>query len=224
MHKILVDYALPFGYEALEPYLSREINHFHFDKHTVGYIKRYNDEIERHSDLNTRSFLDTMQTLVKEILNGDIRRIKLFQDGAQAWNHYAFWSGIGLSKPMNSGSSEMIINTFGAIENFKEDFINAGKSRFGSGWLWLIKLNGELDLVTTHDADAPIFHLEPLVTVKSKKQVNCLIDTIEVLSVCDLWEHSYYLQYKNDRETYLRNFVNYLMDWDFLDQAKIITL
>ena len=106
----------------------------------------------------------------------------------------------------------MVDASFGTLEAFKSEFISLGKSHFGSGWIWIVKSRDELDFCLTHDADSPIFSMQDVFTERLK------VDGGEAqpLLVCDLWEHSYYLQYKNDRENYLRCFVENLLDWSKL--------
>jgi len=211
----VLEHSLPWPYDALEPYISQEIVHFHFDKHHQGYVTRYNNALRSpdNMDIAGLDLEQAMQKLAHEIRGGNASRLKVFQDGGQAWNHDFFWHSMSNESVPSESTAAIISSTFGSMEEFKQAFVSAGKAHFGSGWVWLVKnkLSGVLSICTTKDADAPIFSVES----------DLDSDPYLPLIVCDLWEHSYYLQYKNDRASYLEAFVQHLIDWNRLEQRLL---
>jgi superoxide dismutase, Fe-Mn family len=198
-------YTLPFQYDALEPYISAEVLHLHFDKHHQGYVSKYNELIKGFKDLENDSIEVVLAKLSKEINRGDKSRVKLFENGAQSWNHDFFWKSM----------KKDCIDTIGfrnAIS--KDDFVNAGMSRFASGWLWIVKTkDGAMDLCTTSNADLPMFNImSPGTTIMHKADMS----EVSPLAVCDLWEHSYYIDYRNERKKYLETFYDHLINFDFI--------
>ena len=179
--------TLPFAYNALEPMMSEETLHYHHDKHHAGYVAKLNGLIK-----GTPYESKTLEEIIKSA-DGPI-----FNNAAQVYNHDFFWNSLS---PKVTNPSEtllaMIDKEFGSIENFKESFIEKAISLFGSGWVWLcINQNNTLSIETTSNADTPICKgLKPLLT-------------------CDVWEHAYYIDYRNVRPDYLENWWR-LINWDF---------
>lgn len=215
---VQINHTLPWSYDTLEPYIDTETVHFHFDKHHQGYVSRYNLAVQSQPDLIDLSLEDALNTLSAEIKSGQTDRMKLFQDGSQAWNHNFFWNSMKPGTQISDHSNNLIAQNFPSSQKFTsygafiDTFVQAGKSFFGSGWLWLVKYNNTLDLCLTKDADSPNFTSERVTTLNLK--VDSTLTT--PLFVCDLWEHAYYLKYKNDRENYIRNFITYLVNWDLV--------
>jgi Fe-Mn family superoxide dismutase len=123
----------------------------------------------------------------------------IFNNVAQAWNHAFFWKCLKPGGGTVGGElADWIIKSFGSIDTFKQKFLEASKSQFGSGWTWLVLDGEKLKIVTTANADTPIAHgLKPVFTV-------------------DVWEHAYYLDYQNRRADFVENVLNHLVDWDFV--------
>ncbi|MEC4985834.1 MAG: superoxide dismutase [Oscillatoria sp. PMC 1068.18] len=186
--------SLPYDYKALEPHISASTLEFHHDKHHAAYVKKYNDAIEgtEYADM-------PLEEVIKKIY-GDASKQGLFNNAAQAWNHTFYWNSM---KPGGGGAptgavADKINADFGSYEKFKEEFKQAGGTQFGSGWAWLVLDNGTLKVVKTPNAENPLHSGQtPLLTM-------------------DVWEHAYYLDYQNQRPSYIDTFLDSLVNWDFV--------
>ena len=182
---------LPYAYDSLAPYMSKETLEFHHDKHHNTYVVNANKIIE---DNNIN--YDNLESLVK---NSHSSNQGLFNNAAQHWNHIEFWQWM---KPNGGGNipSELeskIVEDFGAFDKFRADFIAAGATQFGSGWCWLVKgADGKLSVTKTPNGENPIIHDQ------------------KALLGCDVWEHSYYIDYRNARPKYLEAFIDNLVNWE----------
>ena len=180
---------LPYEQTALEPYLSAETLSYHYGKHHAGYVNKLNTLIEE------TQYVD--QSLEYIIKNSDG---SIFNNAAQVFNHDFYWHGLSPSSSIPSNKlSQQLISDFGSLEKFKEVFLNAATVFFGSGWVWLIlDDNKQLSIETTSNADTPIIRhgRTPLL-------------------VCDVWEHAYYIDYRNGRPDYLENWWK-LINWEFV--------
>jgi len=195
--------ALPFPKEALEPYIDGRTNEIHHDKHHAAYVNNLNKAIEGKAELEGKSLeaLITDLASVPEAVRGAVRN-----NGGGHWNHSFFWKILGKhegGKP-SGALAEAINSTFGSFEEFQAKFENAGATRFGSGWAWLIvKEDGSLAVTSTPNQDNPLM-----------KGVAETLGT-PILGL-DVWEHAYYLHYQNRRPDYLKAFWN-VIDWSAVE-------
>ena len=185
---------LPYEYSALEPHIDSLTVETHYDKHHRGYVKKLNAALEGTDLLNKD--LEEVLTNMKEV--PEEKYTAVFNNGGQVYNHNLYWNSMspdGGGEP-NGSLAEKINKTFGNFEKFKEEFSKLGATQFGSGWAWLaVDSNGELIITSTSNADSPIFHkMTPIMTM-------------------DVWEHAYYLKYKNLRPDYIQSFWK-LVDWE----------
>lgn len=215
--------VLPWGYDSLQPYISEEIIHYHFDKHHKGYADKYNImmENEANEDISKLPLRQAVHKLAEEINSGNLSRRKVFENGAQIWNHDFLWQSMARGTSISRSVSKMIAKSFRDMDHFKSAFLEVGISCFGSGWLWILQVRDRIDLAATSNADAPYFNTGG--TNRTRITQTEIGETIP-LAVCDLWEHAYYLQYKNDRPNYLLNFFDHLINWDFVQQNVDKTL
>ena len=186
--------SLPYANDALAPYMSSETLDFHHGKHHQTYVTNLNNLLKDH-ELQSSSLEDIVVKSSK-----DASMAGIFNNAGQHWNHILFWQCM---KPNGGGSipSELegILNSdFGSVEQFKEAFIQAGTTQFGSGWAWLAIDNGKL------------------VVTKSPNASNPLVDGMKPILGCDVWEHSYYIDYRNKRPDYLKAFLDSLVNWEFV--------
>lgn len=184
---------LPYAYDALEPYIDAETMKIHHGKHHQAYVDNLNAAVA-----GTEKENKSLEDLVKHA--GSISPA-VRNNGGGHWNHSFFW---GIMKVNNStapsGSLADAINeAFGSFDAFKDKFETAGKTRFGSGWAWLIVKDGKLEVCSTPNQD------NPLMEVADTKGTPIL--------GCDVWEHAYYLKYQNKRPDYLKAFWN-VVNWD----------
>ena len=186
---------LDYAKNALAPIMSEETLDLHHGKHHQTYITNLNNFI-KDTDMSK-------MTLEEIIINSskDKSKMAIFNNASQHWNHLLFWkcmkpSGGGV---MPSRLKNRLTSDFGSIEEFKNQFIKAGVTQFGSGWCWLS------------------INKEKLVISKTPNAENTLIYNMKPILGCDLWEHSYYVDYKNRRPEYLENFFEKLINWDFVD-------
>ncbi len=183
---------LPYGYDALEPTMSAETLHLHHDKHHKKYVDTVNQLLEK----SGRAASNLEQVIADAVKDGDK---KLFNNAAQAWNHAFFWNCLTPRKSEPDGELlKAIERDFGGLQGLRDRFVKDGEAQFGSGWAWLVEHDGELDVVTTHDADTTV--VKP---------------GVRPLLVCDVWEHAYYLDLKNDRKAFLEGFFDKLANWSF---------
>lgn len=180
---------LPYALDALEPHISRETLEYHHGKHHRGYVAKLNKTLasEDYGDMSLEQIIRSS--------NGS-----LFNNAAQVWNHSFYWHCMS---PDGGGSpdqaiAELLERAFGSIDGFKQAFKDSALANFGSGWTWLVKTaNGSLEVMNTDDADTPLKHgVTPLLT-------------------CDVWEHAYYIDYRNERSRYLDAFFD-IVNWKFL--------
>ena len=191
---------LPYAYDALQPYMSKETLEFHHDKHHNTYVETGNKLLEG-SGLEGAS----LEEIVKQSYG---KNAPLFNNAGQHFNHLHFWNWM---KPNGGGAIPGALETkikedLGGVEKFKEDFIEAGKGQFGSGWAWLALKDGKLAVMKTPNGENPLVHgATPLLGV-------------------DVWEHSYYIDYRNRRPDYLKAFIENLVNWEYVeklyDEAK----
>ena len=186
---------LNYSKDSLSPIMSEETLDLHHGKHHQTYITKLNEFI-KNTDMEEVS-------LEKIILKSsqDKNMAGLFNNASQHWNHNLFWKCM---KPKGGGNipprlEKRLITDFGSVENFKNEFKNAGVSQFGSGWCWLSVKN------------------DKLVVTKTANAANPLIDDMKPILGCDVWEHSYYIDYRNKRPEYLEKFVENLINWEFVD-------
>lgn len=184
---------LPYAYDALEPVISERTLHFHHDKHHASYVKTLNELLEA-----AGTSADTLETVIRQA--SKIGDKKLYNNAAQAWNHSFFWASMSArpEKPIGELASA-IDGAFGDIDRLKKAFVAEGAGHFGSGWVWLVAgRSGELKVRATHDADDTLTHPD-----------------LTPLLVCDLWEHTYYLDHQNDRKGFLEAWFDALPHWAF---------
>ena len=181
--------ALPYAMDALAPHISAETLEFHYGKHHKTYVDNLNNLIKGTEFENA-----SLEEIVKKSSGG------IFNNAAQVWNHTFYWNGLAPNAGgVPTGALADAINAkWGSFDAFKEAFTKCAVTTFGSGWAWLVKTPaGELDLVSTSNAATPL-------TTDNK-----------ALLTCDVWEHAYYVDYRNARPKYVESFWN-LVNWDFV--------
>jgi Fe-Mn family superoxide dismutase len=185
---------LPYAYDALQPYMSAETLEYHHDKHHNAYVETGNKLLQG-TGLEGAS--------VEEVVKASYGQNQpLFNNAGQHYNHIHFWNwmkaGGGGSK-MPGALQAKIDSDLGGYDKFREAFIEAGKGQFGSGWAWLAMKDGKLEIMKTPNGENPLVHGgTPLLGV-------------------DVWEHSYYIDYRNARPKYLEAFVDNLINWEYVE-------
>jgi Fe-Mn family superoxide dismutase len=188
--------ALPYAMDALAPHLSKETLEFHYGKHHQTYVTNLNNLIKGTEYENL-----SLEDIIMKAPPGAI-----FNNAAQVWNHTFYWNGLTpngsqatVNSPVNAVALADAINAkFGSLDKFKEEFAKTCIGTFGSGWGWLVKnADGGLELMSTSNAGTPM---------KEGKVA---------LLTCDVWEHAYYIDYRNLRPKYLESFWN-IVNWDFV--------
>ena len=185
---------LDYNNSALSPIMSEQTLDLHHGKHHQTYITNLNNFIKG-SDYEKLS----LEEIIKK--SSTEKKAGIFNNASQHWNHNLFWKCM---KPNGGGNmppklEKKIVSDFGSIDNFKKDFKQAGITQFGSGWCWLSINNGKL------------------VVTKTANAANPLIDNMKPILGCDVWEHSYYIDYRNRRPEYLDKFLDSLVNWEFVD-------
>jgi Fe-Mn family superoxide dismutase len=185
---------LPYAYDALHPAMSKETLEFHHDKHHKAYVDKGN-ELLKGTEWEGKS--------LEEIVKGSYgKNAPLFNNAGQHYNHIHFWQWM---KPKGGGAlpgelEKAVKDAFGSVDKMKEDLIAAGVGQFGSGWAWLEVRNGKIGVAKTPNGENPLVHGgKPILGV-------------------DVWEHSYYIDYRNRRPDYLKAFVNELVNWEHVAQ------
>jgi Fe-Mn family superoxide dismutase len=181
---------LPYSLDALAPHLSRETLELHHGKHHQTYVDKLNDLVDD-QDL-------TNDDLEKFILGADDG--PPFNNAAQHWNHSFYWQSMapdGGGEPAGE-LADAIDRDFGSFKDFSKELTEAATTHFGSGWAWLVHDGSKLLVTSTHDADLPLKHSQ------------------HALLTIDVWEHAYYVDYRNKRPDYLAAFLNELVSWDFV--------
>ena len=183
---------LPYRPDALSPVISAETLRFHHGKHHKTYVETLNSLLDEAGESP-----DSLEEVVRAA-DGDADRTKLFNNAAQCWNHGFFWDAMTSDVTAPGGALAGAIKTaFGGLADLKTAFVKAGAEHFGSGWVWLLVERGRLTIISTHDADSPL-----------------TLDGVVPLTVCDLWEHAYYLDHQNDRKGFLEAWFDGLLNWD----------
>ncbi|EQC50802.1 superoxide dismutase [Bacteriovorax sp. DB6_IX] len=181
---------LPWSKDALAPHISPETIDFHYGKHHNAYVTKLNAGIKGTEFENM-----SLEEIIMKSKGG------LFNNAAQVWNHTFYWNCLA---PNAGGAAtgsvaEAINGKWGSFDKFKEEFSNSAATNFGSGWTWLVKNSaGELEIVNTDDAETP------------------MTDGKTALLTIDVWEHAYYVDYRNARPSYIDAFWN-LVNWDFVN-------
>jgi superoxide dismutase, Fe-Mn family len=186
---------LPYAYDALAPYMSKETLEFHHDKHHMAYVTNGNKALEG-SPLADKSIEEMCKSAFAD------KNAALINNVGQHFNHNHFWQWM---KP-NGGGNKLpgkvaahVTADLGGYDKFRADFVQAGLTQFGSGWCWLVAKDGKLAITKTPNGENPLMHgATPLLG-------------------CDVWEHSYYIDYRNARQKYLEAFVDHLVNWDYVE-------
>jgi superoxide dismutase, Fe-Mn family len=190
---------LPYACDALAPYMSRETLEFHHDRHHSAYVDKGNELLET-SSLKGK-------TLEEIVVGSDGKEAGPFNNVAQHFNHLHFWKWM---KPGGGGDKlpgelqKKLQSDIGTLERVNADFIDAGLGQFGSGWAWLALKDGKVGVVKTPNGDNPLVH-----------------GATPSLG-CDVWEHSYYIDYRNRRADYIKAFLDHLVNWECV--AELVAL
>ncbi|MCL2658542.1 MAG: superoxide dismutase [Fe] [Betaproteobacteria bacterium] len=182
--------ALPYAKDALAPHISAETFEYHYGKHHQAYVTNLNNLIK-----GTEYEALDLEAIVKKAPAGGV-----FNNAAQVWNHTFFWQSM---KPNGGGApsgklADAINAKFGSFEAFKDAFTKSAVGNFGSGWTWLVKkADGSVDIVNTTGAGTPLNSAD------------------KALLTIDVWEHAYYIDYRNARPKFVETFLNHLANWDF---------
>lgn len=183
---------LPFAKDALAPHISAETLDYHHGKHHAAYVNKLNELLEGKPEAD--------KSLEEVILAADGA---VFNNAAQIWNHTFYWHCM---KPGGGGAptgeiAALIDRDLGGFEKFKADFTAAAVGQFGSGWAWLVKnKDGKVEITKTANADLPMKHGQT------------------ALLTCDVWEHAYYIDFRNARPKYVETFLAHLVNWDFVNE------
>ena len=185
---------LPYAHDALQPVMSKETLEYHHDKHHQAYVTNGNNLLKG-TEWEGKS--------LEEVVKGSFgKNAPLFNNAGQHYNHLHFWKWM---KPHGGGAipgklEKAAVASFGSVDKMKEDFIQAGVTQFGSGWAWLAVKDGKLVAMKTANGESPLVHgAKPVLG-------------------CDVWEHSYYIDYRNRRPDYLKAFVDGLVNWGYVEE------
>ncbi|KAH8741864.1 superoxide dismutase [Cryptosporidium ryanae] len=187
--------SLPYDRAALEPVISAETLDYHHGKHHAGYVTKLNSLVK---GTEFESETDLMKVIMRS--SGPI-----YNNACQVWNHTFYWNCLRSPVEGNAPNSKllnMINNSFGSLDSFKELFLSNALGHFGSGWIWLVidpDNSGKLKIVQTHDGDYP-----------EKQGLG------KPIMACDVWEHAYYIDYRNNRGLYVEKFFS-IVNWDFVE-------
>jgi Fe-Mn family superoxide dismutase len=179
---------LPYDKNALAPHISSETLDYHYGKHHQAYVTNLNKLVEGKPEASK-----SLEEIIKTSEAG------VFNNAAQIWNHTFYWSSM---KPGGGGQPTgdllaAIVRDFGSFDKFKEEFTTAATTQFGSGWAWLVLNAGKLSVTKTGNADLPLKHGQT------------------ALLTIDVWEHAYYIDFRNARPKYIETYLAHLANWDF---------
>jgi superoxide dismutase, Fe-Mn family len=189
---------LPYAYDSLGPFMSKETLEFHHDKHHMAYVTNGNNLL-KDSPHAGKSIEDICIAAFNEKAAGLVNNV------GQHYNHNHFWHWMkphGGGKKMPSALEKAIDADLGGYDKMRADFVQAGLTQFGSGWCWIAVKNGKLVITKTPNGENPLMH-----------------GAMPILG-CDVWEHSYYIDYRNARQKYLEAFVDNLVNWDYVEQMR----
>ena len=185
---------LPYAKDALAPHISAETLDIHHGKHHAAYVTNLNKLLDSH-ELAGKSLEDVVKATA-----GKADKAGIFNNAAQVWNHTFYWNSM---TPNGGGApsgelAKLVTRDFGSLEAFKTAFAAAGATQFGSGWAWLVAKDGKLEIRKTANAETPLTEasVTPLLTM-------------------DVWEHAYYVDFRNRRPDYIATFLDKLVNWDF---------
>ena len=187
---------LPYAYDALAPYMSKETLEFHHDKHHMAYVTNGNNLL-KDSPLAGKSVEEICKAAFADKNAGLVNNV------GQHYNHVHFWNWMkpnGGGKKLPGALQKAVDSDLGGYDKMREDFINAGVTQFGSGWAWLAVMDGTLAIMKTPNGENPLMHgASPILG-------------------CDVWEHSYYIDYRNARPKYLEAFIDNLVNWEYVEK------
>lgn len=190
---------LPYDKDSFKPHFTAETFDYHHGKHHQTYVTNLNNLLKDNIELQK---MDLEELIAHSSSNSNYA---IFNNVAQIWNHSFFWHSI---KP-NGGKAptgtllELINKDFGSFENFCEQFKTAAIGQFGSGWAWLVQHDNKLQIIKTANAETPIANgMKPLIA-------------------CDVWEHAYYIDYRNKRPDYVDVFIKYMINWEFAEHNLV---
>ncbi|MEZ5141788.1 MAG: superoxide dismutase [Acidimicrobiales bacterium] len=180
---------LPYAMDALAPHISQETLEYHYGKHHQTYVTNLNNLVAGTDDENA-----SLTDIIMKAEGG------LFNNSAQVWNHTFYWSSM---KPGGGGEptgevADRINGAFGSYAAFRDEFAKAATTQFGSGWAWLVDDGSGLKVTQTANADLPMKHSQ------------------KALLTIDVWEHAYYIDFRNARPNYISTFLDHLVNWDFV--------
>jgi superoxide dismutase, Fe-Mn family len=186
---------LPYSHDALAPYMSRETLEYHHDKHHQAYVDTGN-KLLAGSPFEGQS--------LEQVVTGSYgKNAPLFNNAGQHYNHMHFWKWM---KPGGGGTKlpgdlqKKITDDLGSFDKMKEEFVQAGVGQFGSGWAWLAVKDGKIVVMKTPNGENPLVHgAKPILG-------------------CDVWEHSYYIDYRNRRADYIKEFLDHLVNWEYVEE------
>jgi Fe-Mn family superoxide dismutase len=186
---------LPYAHDALAPYMSRETLEFHHDKHHQAYVDNGNKLLQGSPWEG--------QSLEKIVVGSFGKSAGLFNNAGQHYNHLHFWKWM---KPGGGGNKlpgdlqKKITEDLGSYDKMKDEFVQAGVGQFGSGWAWLAVKDGKIVVMKTANGENPLVH-----------------GALPILG-CDVWEHSYYIDYRNRRPDYIKAFLDHLVNWEYVSE------
>src|SRR4051812_36629362 len=189
---------LPYAKDSLGPAMSARTLEHHHDKHHATYVKKLNELVA-----GTPMESQDLESIIRATGGGKGGKDqKIFNNAAQTWNHDFFWESLA---PNGGGTPpepilKRIEGTFSSLDNFRDKFVDASVNQFGSGWAWLVVKQGQLEIMTTHDADTPLAH------------------DIHAVWTCDVWEHAYYLDYQHERARFVKTVIEDLANWQFVSK------
>jgi Fe-Mn family superoxide dismutase len=188
--------ALPYAYDALAPHMSKETLEFHHDKHHQAYVTNGNNLL-KDSPLASHSVEDICPRAFAEKNAGLVNNV------GQHYNHVHFWNWMkkgGGGKRLPERLQKAVDSDLGGYDKMRADFVQAGMTQFGSGWCWIVVKDGKLAITKTPNGENPLMH-----------------GARPVLG-CDVWEHSYYIDYRNLRQKYLEAFIDNLVNWEYVEK------
>lgn len=185
--------SLPYPQDALEPYVSSRTLDFHYGQHHRGYAENLNKMVTG----TAYAEFPLEELICRTVTMPD--KAAIFNNAAQVWNHSFFWSSM---RPGGGGQPseplrQLMAESFGSFESFKNAFMTAAVGQFGSGGVWLVQEEDKVRIIKTANAETPVAYGQ------------------NALLTCDVWEHAYYLDYQNRRKDFVQNFLDHLANWDF---------